>query len=80
MKRLDLIINERELERICAALITAGAPGYTVVRPVTGRCYGGTVSEGLDFSGFGANAHGIVFFSCADLAAILTGLQPLLGH
>ena len=80
MKRLDLIINERELERICAALIAAGAPGYTVVRHVTGRGHGGTVSEGMDFSGFGANAHVIVFCSSDDLDGIRTALKPLLGY
>jgi nitrogen regulatory protein PII len=70
MNRLDLIVSERELERLCAALTNAGAPGYTVLRHVTGRGHGGTVSEGMEFSGVGANAHVIVFCEAAALGAI----------
>ena len=80
MKRLDLIINERELDRVCAALIAAGAPGYTVLRHVTGRGHGGTVSEGMDFSGFGANAHVIVFCEAALLSNLREAIQPLLDY
>ena len=37
MKRLDLIVSERELDSVIEALDKAGAPGYSVIRPVTGR-------------------------------------------
>lgn len=80
MKRLDLIISERELERICSALVQAGAPGYTVLRHVTGRGRGGTVSEGMDFSGFGANALVIVFCPSEDLEAIRAAVKPILTY
>jgi nitrogen regulatory protein PII len=80
MKRLDLIVSERELERICTALIEAGAPGYTVLRHVTGRGHGGTVSEGMEFSGFGANSHVIVFCETECLEAVRTALRPLLAY
>jgi len=80
MKRLDLIVSERELERLCAALIEAGAPGYTVLRHATGWGHGGTVSEGMEFSGFGANSHVIVFCEVAALAAIREAVKPLLDY
>jgi len=79
MKRLDLIVSERELDRLCAALTDAGAPGYTVFRHVTGRGHGGTVSEGMDFSGFGANAHVLVFCDDDLLEGIRTAIRPLLA-
>ena len=76
MKRLDFFVSEREVEPICQALRQAGAPGYTVMRHVTGLGHGGTVSEGMDFSGLGANAHVVVF--CADslLDPIRLGVKP----
>ena len=80
MKRLDLIVSERELERLCAALTDAGAPGYTVLCHVTGRGHGGTVSEGMEFSGVGANAHVIVFCEAAALGAIRDAAKPLLAY
>jgi len=80
MKRLDLIVSERELEPICAALIAEGAPGYTILRHVTGRGHGGTVSEDMDFSGLGANAHVIVFCEDEVLEAVRRALRPLLGY
>ena len=80
MKRLDLILSEREVERICEALRTAGAPGYTVMRHLTGFGQGGAVSEGMDFSGFGANAHVIVFCKPEQLTVIAAAVKPLLAY
>jgi hypothetical protein len=80
MKRLDLIVAEPELERLCGALRQAGAPGYSVMRHVTGLGHGGTVSEGMDFSGFGANAHVIVFCEAQQLESIALAVRPLLSH
>ncbi|WP_269622287.1 P-II family nitrogen regulator [Prochlorococcus marinus] len=61
MKRLDLIFSERELDAILTALENAGAPGYTVMKHATGRGPETIVSEDMEFSGLGANAHVIVF-------------------
>ena len=80
MKRLDLILSEREVERICAALRAAGAPGYSVMRHVTGLGHGGAVSEGMEFSGFGANAHVIVFCPSEQLEALAAAVKPLLTY
>ena len=80
MKRLDLIVSERELERLCAALTEAGAPGYTVLRHATGSGHGGTVTEGMEFSGFGAHGHVIVFCEASALEAIRDAVKPLLAY
>ena len=61
MNRIDLFLNERELTRICKALRKAGAPGYSVMRHVTGMGHGGEISEAMDFTDLGANAHVVVF-------------------
>ena len=78
MKRLDLFLNERELGRICRAIREAGAPGYSVMRHVTGMGVAGEISEGMDFSGLGANAHVIVFCEPPVLETVRQALKPLL--
>ena len=48
MKRLDVLVNERELELLLKRLEQVGVPGYSVNRHVTGRGGSGTVvSEAL---------------------------------
>ncbi|MEA5475589.1 transcriptional regulator [Synechococcus sp. CCY9201] len=80
MKRLDLLLGERELGPICAALRTAGAPGYSVMRHVTGVGKGGEVQESMEMSGYGANAHVIVFCEAEVLEQIRAALLPLLNY
>jgi hypothetical protein len=80
MKRIDLFIADRELAQICRAIRQAGAPGYSVMRHVTGLGVGGEISEGMDFSGLGANAHVIVFCSTEQAEAVRSSLRPLLAR
>lgn len=79
MKRLDLIIPELELERVRRTLRQAGVPGYSVLRHVTGYGTAGVVSEGLEVSGTGANAHVIVFCEPGLLDSLRRALRPLLS-
>ena len=37
MKRVDLILSERELDTVLRAIDQAGSTGYTVTKHVTGR-------------------------------------------
>jgi len=78
MKRVDLILSERELDAVIKAIEAAEAPGYSVMRHVTGKGPHGSVSEAMDFSGLGANAHVIVFVEDELLGAVGTALRPLL--
>jgi len=80
MKRLDLIVSERELPAVLKAIDDAGSPGYTVMKHVTGKGPHGSVSEGMDFSGLGANAHVIVYCEPAVLEKLREKLAPLLGY
>tara|TARA_B100000927_G_scaffold182246_1_gene146766 strand:- start:74 stop:355 length:282 start_codon:yes stop_codon:yes gene_type:complete len=61
MKRLDLIFSERELNAILNTLENADVPGYTVMKHATGRGPERVVTEDMEFTGLGANAHVIVF-------------------
>jgi hypothetical protein len=75
MKRIDLFLNEREVTKVCRAIRRSGAPGYSVMRHVTGMGVAGEISEAMEFSGLGANAHVIVF--CEP--ELLTGLRQEVG-
>ncbi len=78
MKRIDLFIADREVAQICKAIREAGAPGYSVMRHVTGLGVGGEISEAMDFSGLGANAHVIVFCSLEQADAVREAVRPVL--
>jgi len=48
------------------------------MKHVTGMGPSGEISEAMDFSGLGANAHVIVFVEDELLGAVGTALRPLL--
>ncbi|MFM7237704.1 MAG: P-II family nitrogen regulator [Cyanobium sp.] len=78
MKRIDFFVSERETDRLCKAIRQAGAPGYSVMKHVTGWGLAGEISEAMDFSGLGANAHVVVFCDEPLLDALRTQVLPLL--
>jgi hypothetical protein len=78
MKRIDFFVSEREIDRLCKVIRQAGAPGYSVLRHVTGWGLAGEISEAMDFSGLGANAHVVVFCEEPQLAALRDLVHPFL--
>ena len=78
MKRVDFFVSEREIDRLCKAIRQAGAPGYSVMRHVTGWGVAGEISEAMDFSGLGANAHVVVFCKASAVEALRQTVRPLL--
>ena len=80
MKRLDLIFSERELDEMLKCLEKADVPGYTVMKHVTGRGPERIVSEDMEFTGLGANAHVIVFCQEELLERIKNNVQPILSY
>ena len=80
MKRLDLIFSERELDEMLDCLEKAKVPGYTVMKHVTGRGPERIVSEDMEFTGLGANAHVIVFCQEEVLERIKAKIQPILSY
>ncbi len=80
MKRLDLIFGERELDAMLECLESAEVPGYTVMKHVTGRGPERVVSEDMEFTGLGANAHVIVFCEQEVLDRLRGSVQPILNY
>jgi nitrogen regulatory protein PII len=80
MKRVDQILSEPELDPVLQAIDQAGCSGYTVMRHVTGRGPRGAVSDNMEFSGLGANAHVIVFCAPELLEPLRSSLRPLLSY
>ena len=80
MKRLDLIFSERELDEMLKCLEKAEVPGYTVMKHVTGRGPERVVSEDMEFTGLGANAHVIVFCQEEVLERIKNYVKPILSY
>ena len=80
MKRIDLIFGERELDEMLKSLEKAEVPGYTVMKHVTGRGPERVVSEDMEFTGLGANAHVIVFCESDVLQRIKDNTMPLLTY
>ena len=80
MKRLDLIFSERELDAMLKSLEKAEVPGYTVMKHVTGRGPERIVSEDMEFTGLGANAHVIVFCEQEVLDRLSKTIKPLLSY
>ena len=80
MKRLDLIFSERELEAILKALEEAGVPGYTVLKHATGRGPQTIVSEDMEFTGLGANAHVIVFCEIEVINKLKENVLSILSY
>ena len=80
MKRLDLIFSERELDEMLKCLEKAEVPGYTVMKHVTGRGPERIVSEDMEFTGLGANAHVIIFCPEEVLERIKVNINPILSY
>ena len=80
MKRLDLIFSERELDAILSTLEKANVPGYTVMKHVTGRGPERVVTEDLEFTGFGANAHVIIFCEDNIIDSLREDIKSILSY
>tara|TARA_Y100001968_G_C19021564_1_gene555381 strand:- start:83 stop:364 length:282 start_codon:yes stop_codon:yes gene_type:complete len=80
MKRLDLIVSERELDQVLEALENANVPGYTVTKHATGRGPERVVTEDMEFTGLGANAHVIVFCEQEIIDRIRENIRSILSY
>ena len=80
MKRIDLIFGERELDAMLTSLEKAEVPGYTVMKHVTGRGPERIVTEDMEFTGLGANAHVIIFCNEEVIERIKEHSMPLINY
>ena len=80
MKRLDLIFSERELDNVLSVLEKGEVPGYTILKHATGRGPERIVSEDMEFTGFGANAHVIIFCEQEIIDNIQENIKSVLSY
>jgi len=80
MKRLDLIFSERELEDVLSVLEKGEVPGYTILKHATGRGPERIVTEDMEFTGLGANAHVIIFCEQAIIEKIRENIKSILSY
>ena len=80
MKRLDLIFSERELDNVLSVLEKGEVPGYTILKHATGRGPERIVSEDMEFTGFGANAHVIIFCEQEIIDKIKDNIKSVLSY
>ena len=80
MKRLDLIFSERELNEVLIALENANVPGYTIMKHATGRGPERVVTEDMEFTGLGSNAHVIVFCEQEVIEKIWEHIRTTLSY
>ena len=80
MKRLDLIFSERELQAILKTLEDANVPGYTIMKHATGRGPERIVTEDMEFTGLGANAHVIVFCEQEIIDKMRENIRSVLNY
>ena len=79
MKRLDIILSERELDQVIDSLEKADVPGYTVTKHATGRGPERVVTEDMEFTGIGANAHVIIFCEEEIIKKLSEDLRAILN-
>ena len=80
MKRVDLVFSERELDDVLAALEKEEVPGYTVMKHATGRGPERIVTEDMEFTGLGANAHVIIFCEQEIIDKIRENIKSILSY
>ena len=80
MKRVDLVFSERELDDVLAELEKAEVPGYTVMKHATGRGPERIVTEDMEFTGLGANAHVIIFCEQEIIEKIRENIKSILSY
>ena len=80
IKRVDLIFSERELNDVISALEKAEVPGYTVMKHATGRGPERIVTEDMEFTGLGANAHVIIFCEQEIIEKISENIKSVLSY
>lgn len=78
VKRIEIIANYIELERILKGLDKAGVPGYTVIRDVAGKSTRGDGNHDLAMTMLD-NVYIVAFFPPENLDAVAGNIRPLLN-
>jgi nitrogen regulatory protein PII len=77
VKRIEIIIDARELREVCRTLEALGVTGYSVIRDVTGRGDRG-VQSGDELTDVFKNSLLLTAASPAQLPGIIDAVRPIL--
>ena len=78
VKRIEIIANYTELERILKGLDQAGVPGYTVIRDVAGKSTRGDGKHDLAMTMLD-NVYIVAFFPPEKLDAVVANIRAILN-
>lgn len=78
VKRIEIIANYTELERILKGLDKAGVPGYTVIRDVAGKSTRGDGSHDLAMTMLD-NIYIVAFFPPEKINAVAENIRAILN-
>ncbi len=80
VKRIEIVVSSRELDRVLKQLDKVGVTGYSVIRDVVGKGDGGEVSDDFDFvSATLSNVYVLSFCAVDQMESVLAALRPLLN-
>jgi len=80
VKRLEIIVSSREMNKILEKLDEAGVSGYSVIRDVVGKSGWGQVSDDSDFAATTLSNVYILSFCDEDkIKAVVENVRPLLN-
>ncbi|WP_448570529.1 DUF190 domain-containing protein [Trichothermofontia sp.] len=77
VKRVEIIANSSELAKILESLDETGAPGYTVIRNVTGKGIMGNISD--DDVTTLSNVYVLCYCSEDKIKPIVEAIRPILN-
>ncbi len=78
VKRIEIIANYIELEKILTGLDRAGVPGYTVIRDVAGKSTRGDGKHDLAMTMLD-NVYIVAFFPPEKLDAVVENIRSILN-
>lgn len=79
VKRVEIIANSQELDKVLRVLNHVGVPGYTVIRNVVGKGQRSTTADDLVDTST-SNIYIICFCPEAQIAQIAEELRPVLNR
>lgn len=80
VKRLEIIVSSREMNKILEKLDEAGVSGYSVIRDVVGKSGWGQVSDDSDFAATTlSNVYILSFCDVDQTKAVVESVRPLLN-
>ena len=78
VKRIEMITDEQEMDKILEHLDKIGVPGYTFIHNVTGKSSRATVANDLPIAGL-SNVYVLCFCSPDLVDLIVQEIQPIIN-